>query len=227
MTSSHFDSIAEALSFDSLAEAERITGTSYKDDEGTAFLGMFLAMEQSSQKARLLQGSNDTCNHNNLAQNVQVIESLGFRLLESGTFLSEGIFSEDREEQWFIYWRDGILLFLDSFSGNLNSGQAYFNYRFRSEYRNLTGYSGGFTLTPEGYRVAYGSIDIREGLRHRLTTMEENGEFLSQWVERPFLWLLHHQDTKTPGYDFDVINEQRISLLPQDVQGAITPSTNQ
>jgi len=217
------DRIAEALSFDPLAEAERITGSSYKDDKSTAFLGMFLAMEQSSRKARLLQESNDTCNHNNLAQNVQVVESLGFQLLESGTFQSAGMGDEGQEEQWSIYWRDGILLFLDSFRGNLNSGHAYFNYRLNPGSRSLTGYSGGFTLTPEGDRVAYGSIDIREGLRHRLTTMEENGEFLSQWVERPFLWLLHHSDTKVPGYDHEAITKQRISLLSQDVQDAVTP----
>jgi hypothetical protein len=130
---------------------------------------------------------------------------------------------EGQEEQWSIYWRDGILLFLDSFRGNLNSGHAYFNYRLNPGSRSLTGYSGGFTLTPEGDRVAYGSIDIREGLRHRLTTMEENGEFLSQWVERPFLWLLHHSDTKVPGYDHEAITKQRISLLSQDVQDAVTP----
>jgi hypothetical protein len=52
--------------------------------------------------------------------------------------------------------------------------------------------------------------------------LKRNGEFLPKWVERPFLWLLHHGDTQGE-YDYDEINEERISKLPKHVIDAITP----
>lgn len=217
------DLIGDSLSYDPLAEAERITGSSYKDDESTAFLGMMLAMEHSRSKSEIMRATNDTCHNNTLGENIAVIEGMGFQLLQSAPFTSV-CGERTSEEKWFIYWKEGILVFFDTFHGSLNSGHAYFNlsqFPTPDNRQSLQGFSGGYAHTPDGNIVSFGSIDIREGFHYRLNSYKERGTFLTEWVEQPFLWLLHHMDTKEPNYDRDSINRERISLLPVDVQKAI------
>lgn len=217
------DLIGDSLSYDPLAEAERITGSSYKDDESTAFLGMMLAMEHSRSKSEIMRATNDTCHNNTLEETVSIIEGMGFQLMLSDSFTSV-CGEKTSEEKWFIYWKEGILVFFDTFRGSLNSGHAYFNLSQAPSPENrysLHGFSGSYARTKEGDVVSVGSIDIREGFRYKLNSFGEKGTFLSEWVEQPFLWLLHHMDTKEPNYDYDSINRERISLLPVDVQKAI------
>lgn len=214
------DAIEEALSFDPLAEAEALTGSSYKDDKDTGMLGMLFAISHNRQLNELLKASGDTCHGNNFSEDMAVIEDLGFQLLCRETFDAPGSNGENTKEEWRIYWRDGILIFLDSFKGRLNSGSAYFNLLQAEDAPWPQGLSGGFSHV-EGGRVACGSIDIREGFRHRLTQMEGQGTFLSKWVERPFLWLLHHRDVKSVPYIVEDIVRERLAMLPIEVQNAI------
>jgi hypothetical protein len=46
------------------------------------------------------------------------------------------------------------------------------------------------------YYLFVGDIDGREGLISKLTRMIEGGTFLTEWVETPFLWLLHGGNEK-------------------------------
>lgn len=218
--------IEEILRFDALSAAEALTGKNYKDDEFTSMLGMMLQIKNSAAKTELLQKEEDTCYANSLQQNLQVIENEGFQLCASGKFLSSSG-DDSKEEEWRIYWRGGILVFLDSFRGNLNHGNAYFNLLFHEKPPfGSTIFSGYWKRTEEGKLIACGHIDIREGFRHRLSAFENEGQFLSKWDETPFLWLLHHMDTKIDGYDYEAINQQRIALLPTEVQQSITPGTD-
>ena len=51
--------------------------------------------------------------------------------------------------------------------------------------------------------------------------MIENGVFLKEWKKQPFLWLLHHGDTKVEGYNYEEINQKRLNLLPDYVKKCI------
>lgn len=208
--------IDEALSFDSLAVAEELTGSSYKDNPETASLGFLLQLNHSAAKRAILQENQDTYFGMSVEEAVAIVEDMGFQLLSSGK-------CGDSEDQWFIYWKEGILVFFDTFWGSLNSGHAYFNF-LQSEYKSIPEFSGGhFKLdeSSDSY-VAYGSIDIREGFRHRITQMQKQGTFLKEWKEQPFLWLVNHEDTKVQGYSHESINSERISILPVEVQQAIS-----
>jgi hypothetical protein len=66
-----------------------------------------------------------------------------------------------------------------------------------------------------------GDHDCREALRFKIEGMKNNGTFLKTWKEQPFLWLLHHQDTEDKNYDYKKINQERIALLPVEVQECI------
>ena len=204
-TNADFD---QPLDFDPLAAAERLTGSSYKESPGTASLGI----NGSGTSSKVCLRPTTTTFEGYLS----MLDSLGFKELLSGAIAGT-------EDRWVIYWRDGVLIFSDSYrSGkNLNAGNAYFNYRPNSsESSYFQEFSGCQVLDNTG-EVWVGSIDVRQGLRHRLTTMEQNGQLLSVWVEQPFLWLLHYQDTKTPGYSYQDINNSRVSQLPVGIQKAI------
>jgi hypothetical protein len=50
-----------------------------------------------------------------------------------------------------------------------------------------------------------------------LENLFANGEFVNPWPALPFMWLLHHGDTKIEGYDYKAITDERIALLPENV----------
>jgi hypothetical protein len=85
-----------------------------------------------------------------------------------------------------------------------------------------------WTLKDKVYRKANnlravwsGDHDCREALKNNINLLAENGEFLKKWIDPPFLWLLHHGDSKEPGYDFNEINNRRMELLPDYVKQCI------
>lgn len=212
--------LEQALQYDPLAHAERITGVSYKDEQSTALLGMLLMHQQGAKKNELLKANNDTSYSNSLQENLAVLKDMGFQML-----ICEPI--ENTGDMWRVFWKPGVLIFCDSYSGDktLNSGNAYFNYYGNppSSLRCSYSWCGEINGTP----VLSCGLDIREGFRHQMEAISENGQLLETWIERPFLWLLHYQDTKIDGFIYGTINEERISMLPAEVIAAISPKTNQ
>lgn len=66
-----------------------------------------------------------------------------------------------------------------------------------------------------------GEHDCREATKFKIDKLSQNGVFLKTWKSRPFLWLLHYMDTKTEGWDFSKISEERVKMLPLCVQERI------
>lgn len=62
-----------------------------------------------------------------------------------------------------------------------------------------------------------GDHDGREAIKNNISLLAENGVFLKKWIEIPFLWLLHHGNTKG-HYDYEEINKNRISKFPQHIK---------
>lgn len=73
----------------------------------------------------------------------------------------------------------------------------------------------------ELFYIWSGDHDCREGLKHNISKMVNNGKFLKKWKKQPFLWLLHYMDTENDNYDYEAINKERIAKLPKDVQELI------
>ena len=75
--------------------------------------------------------------------------------------------------------------------------------------------------------ILIGSHDAREAIRHKIKELREYGEFITPWVEKPSLWLIHHGDEQIDGsYDeksikWDNIMEKRIEQFPEHVKKAI------
>lgn len=235
------DDLKKSLRFDSLSEAEKITGKSYKEDESTVRLGMALMLENNKIKNALLEESGDTKFTNSVEDYLSIAKSIGFEVVLIEPFTSkDGI-----EENLYILWNKelGILLKFDSFTfgddgswakagkevppPGVNGGNFYYNIKLKpyKERESRCTSGGGFYNDGNDYTdIWIGSHDCREGLKHHINLLKENGEFLPNWVERPFLWLLNYCDTKGE-YDYNAINQERITKLPQHVIEAISPNS--
>lgn len=207
--------IEQALSYDALSEAGRITGNSYKEDDATVWLGMALMQEQRKVKNELLSANRDTNSWGQtLAEWMAVVEDMGFRLILTDDIPGTG-------DKFRIWWRDGVLLKADSYSGDttVNIGSAHFNYHGPRNAMHRC--SSSWACDKDGVAVWDGSRDAREGLRFALDRMADAGTFLPKWEKQGFLWLLHYKDTKDKDYDYTAITAERIARLPVDVQDAI------
>lgn len=217
----------ELLKFDPLDAAEQITGASYKCDEGTSALGFLLALRHNEVKNAHLEAAGDTTLSNELDRYVSIITNMGFELVLDLPFDSPGWGDDDpvRHEHYYIYaHRDGLLLGFDTYGETrVNGGEVYYCWKPSVEnYWNCTS-SGSMYYDNQGDKYWGGDHDCREAIRHKINTLRSNGSFYAQWPKSNgiFLWLLHHQDTKEAGYDYNAINAERIAMLPEWVQTMI------
>lgn len=211
------------LNFDALDAAEVVTGKSYKDDEKTANMGLFLHAAAGKAKAEMLTAAGDTSLRNGLADYLRIIAAEGFEQMLRLPFTAKGYRDEpDRAEELHVHYHraDGILLVFDTYRTNgVNGGHFFYNWR-RKEGGSFGVVSSGHGR-PDG--IWAGHHDCREALRYHIRRLREEGSFVTPWVERPFLWLLHHGDTKVEGYNYKAINAERIAMLPEDVRAALGP----
>lgn len=209
--------LRDAENQDPLADAELISGKSYKEDESVANLGLMLQIRKSAAVKQIAESMQDTYFSAPLSTYDKVFKELGIEQVFSISFYSE---SSKQLEFFNIHWGRGILFVYDTYWGGskINGGNFYFNWKPKVEKKwPKVHFSGGFNekLTLVGYH------DIRCPLKLTIGDMEEEGYFLEKWEEKPFLWLLHHQDTKDKDYKYELINVERMKLLPQYVQKAI------
>ena len=228
------DELDQILRFDALDTAERLTD----GDQGAAnALGFILMQANGKVKDELLNKNDDTLFSNTVARYTRILADLGFEQVMVLPFVGRSYRSEPRAEQMQIWaHRDGFLLRFDTYNTtSINAASVYYNVQGKrgdAMWRAMS--SGHFASVPDcpDQLVLVGDHDAREALRHKLAKLQAAGTPLKQWIERPFLWLLHCADTKDEngetlghdGYDHNAINEQRIKFLPKWVREMITPA---
>ena len=276
------EDLKKLLDFDSLAEAEKITGKSYKESDVTSALGMLLMWDNTKEKNEILSTQDDTLFSETESEYLRKVTDFGFEILLKDPFKSTGWNDEEIEEHFYVMFHReySILLAWDTFRGHRNGGKMYYNWSPTESSVRCTSsgsYAGSgkreafscsfnadFTpfeptdestaiairepkwsldrLTYEEYNKRYdlwsldvhkfikehnlirvwsGDHDCREAIKFNIKEMVENGTFLKKWVQPPFLWLLHYEDTKVPGYSYVDITNERISRLPEDIQEII------
>jgi len=207
--------LLEVLHTDPLGIAEELTGVSYKEDEGTQWLGFGIMQEKNKIVERELKERGDTVFSNDLDRYQQIITDYGFELALEVPFTAQ---YDNAEERMFIYWHPyGLLLKFDTYQGvRVNGGKVQYCWKPADpdarETWKLTssgGYYGG---------VWVGDHDCREALIFNLENLRTHGEFVNPWPSLPFMWLLHHGDTKVENYDYVGITSERISMLPEHVR---------
>lgn len=218
------ETIKKILGRDALAETEELTGASYKESEFTMQLGLLNHLEATADKERAMLATGDTAFSCSLSYYMSVAESIGFKTVLEVPFTTKSAWDERaRNEKLFVLWRDGILLVFDTYNTDgVNGGNFYYNWQgSREKHFNVLS-SGG--PARNDLSIWVGHHDCREGLKFHIRQLEAHGRLLPKWVERPFMWLLHHGDTaNNKPYDYKAINTERIALLPREVREAISP----
>lgn len=212
------EELEEALNYDSLKRAEEITGESYKDSDFTTMVGLMLNKANQVKKNNLLKKNNDTSTFSDqtLMEWKCIVADLGFQLIFSLKFKS----SWGDDETFFVYWNNGILLVADTFRGErINTAKIYLE--FKKDTNEWSDGLVGCNTSPMGDGLYSISYDCREGLRYKLTQLKQEGKILELWSKIPFLWILHHGDTKIANYDYHKINDERIAQFPKYVQKAM------
>jgi hypothetical protein len=231
--------IIKLLYNDPLANAEKITGKSYKDDETTSNLGFLMGIHENMVKDKTLKAIGDTVFSMDWLAYCEMIETFGFGLMINDL-------SPDGGESLRIYYheKDGILLCTDSFQGNRNAANAYYNWRPnlkpKEEWADpkvaeLVNFyqatsSGGMyfpekdgesTDDPKWEDIVWaGNHDAREGIAFKLKQLREYGKFIPVWTRQPSLWLLGHWETDDKS-KYEKIRDDRINRLPTWVQDNI------
>lgn len=204
----------EALAFDPLAAAEKITGQSYKDSPATALLGLSLSHQQGEMKDALLLLNRDTRFSASYVECLEIFADLGFESLLKGGMGATG-------NSWRVMWRKGILLFCEGYGGDkrMNSGRIFFNYRGPRD--ALLGCNNGLAAEDaDGTLTWWGSRDIREGFRHFLDSAEARGKFLGEWIHDPYVALADYV-SREGGCCYKDVTAGRIALLPEEVRKVV------
>jgi hypothetical protein len=211
--------IDELMQFDPIAEAEQIIGHRYGDE--VTGLGLLLHMSKSGLLNEFMSQTQDTKFSENFNRYHEIATSIGFEVIYEEQFVGNPGEELPRNETFRTYWHpDGLLLTVESYYDNVNTAKVYYNVRFNEDGQWVTS-SGGCAYTDHGVWV--GDHDVREGLKHKINSIRKNGVFLTNWIERPFLWLLNYREPKEEGYDHKAINAAKIAQFPEEIQKAITP----
>ena len=225
-----------ALQHDSIAASEVVIGKHYKEfdeDENRGMLGLFL--RDNGAKRRILRSRDDTYYGISLADYERIIVDIGFQLATTGDFDSyhETTPENVHRETWKLWFepRRAILLFYDTFLGNLKGGKYYYNWKPVEDisWLDRCGCTSSGHTTKDGIWI--GDHDCREAIRRNIERMEQFGEFVTPWVERQFHRLCHHMDhrhDKSESFQectarYKQLTEDRLSLVDVSILTAISP----
>lgn len=213
--------LSRLLATDPLADAERLTGKSYKDDPETMSLGFGLHLLNSAAKESAAKAVGDSYFSMDLAETLALYAALGFVEVLCDEFTGTAYGDTDAPvETYRILWHaDGLLATVESYgTTGRNCTKVYYNLDIFDR-RDLWSRTSSGRMV--GDDVWVGDHDGREGIRTNLNRLREVGNFLPVWVESPFLWLVTYAESKD-DYDYAAINAERIGRLPAHVQAAIS-----
>ena len=202
--------LEQALRFDSLAEAEKITGRYSGESAETVLVGIGLAQQNNEVKSVLLKANNDTGSLGESWTDVmKIIADLGFQKIHEHLI-------KDSADIFCVFWHsEGILLKAESFMRSVNTIDAYMF--FEGDYESIPPSTHG----SESGNIYNIHLDGREGLRFNLNKLRGGGRFLPQWIRKPFLWLVDYQQKNEAGYDYKAITNGVLDSLPIDIQRAV------
>lgn len=233
------EDIIKLLGFDCEKKAAEITG----EDGSPVNLGFMMNVYNEMTKKKVLKSIGDTVFNMDWLAYCELIETFGFGLMMED-------FSPDGGKAIRIYYheKDGLLLVADSYLGSINAARVYYNWKPNVKSKKdwtdpntaeLVNFwevvsSGGFyypghirseipedVLLPAWDEIIWsGNHDAREALGFNLRRLRENGTFIPEWKERPYLWLMGGWETGDKDKYGSIIKD-RIKRLPQWVQDRI------
>ena len=204
------ENIRKVLSYDSLAEAERI-----------------------SKKRQIMSVNKDTYYGMEISEYEDVVQDIGFRELKRWHFRYE-----DKDAYMAVWWHDfGILLKYDTFplkhSHDVNGGDFYYNWipEGQDEIFQHTS-SGG--MGADG--VWSGYHDARAAIRFHVHDLLSHGRYVVPWTHNPLnsITFMHYGDkpkhtgswTTEEDVAMTAISKARFMELPEDIRKLMIPEGN-
>ena len=205
------------------------------DDPSKEALFFLAHTNYNRKKNVLLNQLNDTMYSMTMELCQQLLKELGFQLLYTDVFASKSR-GAGATDSYNIYWNPaGLLLELESFGQYVNTIEVYFNMLITDESYYPSG-SGHFIRRDQGL-IFVGKVDARSGFKYWLTTVKAYSRFLPVWIERPHLWLLTYEqsrslDSKTHTHAEILAKSKEytdavLARLPDYVLKAISPDETQ
>lgn len=219
-TTPTIEEVRALLHRDGLAEAEKITGKSYKEDPVTMHIGFIGHLGLVESREAALIAINDTYNAQSLEEHLAVFFDLGFEIVYQEPFYES---SYGYNETMYILWNasKGVLGYVESYSENrVNHSKIYYNVQLPD--RDVINWL--YTSSHSGINddlVLCGDHDTREGLRVAIDGLEKMGTFMTMWTRRPWYRFVNYMEWKIPNVDAAQLTENRMNKLPQEVQVAI------
>lgn len=215
------DEFQKILDFDALAQAERLTGQSYKEDKMTEVIGLHLHLQSVQRKKEELALRGDTYFSMKFKELLKIYGELGFVDVHSHSFTN----TYGNTDDFVVLWHpEGILATAESYTFGVedrepvvNNTKIYFNWKPNDQ-------DAPWSFPMSGRIVAgvwVGNIDVREGLRHYLSRFRSEGSFVNPWLERDFMWLVDYSQAKVEGYDHKAITNGVLDTLPTEVKDSI------
>jgi hypothetical protein len=199
--------LEKALNFDALDTAEKICEGNCVDPQP---LGFLLHMGNSLRKHDMLKRSGDTYFSMTDGEFVQVANSIGFVIAHAEPFDNNG----HSETLIVMYHPEGVLLKMDTYQGNVNGANFYYNWEPHDkkivgspDAPKLTS-SGTWFPSPQDIKegrgteddwIWAGDWDAREGLKYNFGNLLKYGKFLKPWKYDCGLNLLHFVDWREVG----------------------------
>lgn len=214
------------LHYDSLHEAEQLTGKDYKEDDDTTWLGMALHIRNSEAKRKALAAANDTHFSIELPTFKAILAEDGFELISQEPWDSKygkGNFN-------YIYWQDekGILLHFTSWNGDkkINGGGFDYNVELPKDYPGgiTSSYSGA--VDSGNSWIFAGNHDCREGMRYKIRRLEEHGKFIVPWIKpysTHFLMPVNFYDEEREKLSWDEERKLYKRLQEEGARRRLTP----
>lgn len=213
------DRIKEALDYDPLNEAEKMFNnkhwSEFSDDETN--MSMVLCLMHNKNKDVLLKENNDTHFSMSWKEFIDIITSNGFKCGYEYTFPYE-----DKIEKAALYYRiDGLVIWVTSFwnGKSVNGGKLYGEIKMDnvSDRHKIPSCSNGFYDYENG--KLHFDTDIREGIIWFINEINKYGTFVAEWEDaNKFLWFLDFTEDDIPGYDYEKITKEKISLCCSDAK---------
>lgn len=172
------EELDRVLNYDSLSEAEKLTGLSYKEDEQTRNIGLVAHLINGKEKEKLLRANDDTTFSETIGNYRRIIERIGFKQVYEEEYTN--IRFETQEHIYIHYHDDGLLLTWDTFHGKRNSAHVAFNLE-----RNNNNYPP-VSCSFNDKLIMGGELDAREGIIHNLNKLRNAGKLLKPWMFHEF-----------------------------------------
>lgn len=213
------------LQRDTIAETEEKFGgkhwSKFNDIENLLMMGN--AMRDNQGKAEHLKAIGDTYWGVSWQEFLTLLTKHGF--IQA---LKYDINHGDDVDEAIVYYhpQKGLVIWATSFYNKtvINSGNLYGEIKANSKedckavWRNIS--TGGCIDKEE--MIYSTKQDVREGLFHKISSLESAGTFLLKWSKKNrFLWFVDYVEDDEPGYDYKTITAAKIDRCPQELRSIV------